>query len=327
MYFEQDEWLARRDQFKFAKEIMKALPYRPFYTLIVNSTNAELHTQNDTVFRKSNNTITTILDPKLANRQSLVNNLPKLNIVNSASSSTNKQPPTGRSKIGQSMEARGAVSKSPKNTMSSGIPSLWCKSRSKPLGWVFSSRKPRYSSHWAHFAIHITSTFSPLPLQSKVARIWEGINRSNAELKRDWTHSNWIGLTCHFHIQKGWDNSLLRSLSENNFLHHVRFVPEKDGRIRFYVGYKNSYSMKMKDLYPLPRIEKYIDSVGDAQVFSTLKASSGYGQTEVDKEVREKISLTFHHSLHPFIRISICLENTLATFQRVKDVVRSTVKW
>ena len=61
----------------------------------------------------------------------------------------------------------------------------------------------------------------------------------------------------------------------------VLFVPKKCGKLRFCVDYRKLNSMTKKDAYPLPRIEECIDSLGDAAIFSTLGANSGYWQMKI----------------------------------------------
>lgn len=52
--FKQDEQLAHRAQLIFAKRIMEDLPNRPLYTLLVNSTNTEIHIPKRMVIGQSN---------------------------------------------------------------------------------------------------------------------------------------------------------------------------------------------------------------------------------------------------------------------------------
>ena len=40
--------------------------------------------------------------------------------------------------------------------------------------------------------------------------------------------------------------------------------------------------MSKKDVYPLPRIDDILDTLGGAQYFSTLDLTSGYWQIELD---------------------------------------------
>ena len=54
------------------------------------------------------------------------------------------------------------------------------------------------------------------------------------------------------------------------------FAPNKDGTLRFCVDYRRLNAMNIRDVYPIPRMDECINSVGDAKASSTLDENSGY---------------------------------------------------
>lgn len=56
---------------------------------------------------------------------------------------------------------------------------------------------------------------------------------------------------------------------------HV-FASNKDGTLCFCVDYRKLNVNTLRDSYPLPRMDRFLDSLGDASIFSTLNASSSY---------------------------------------------------
>lgn len=107
----------------------------------------------------------------------------------------------------------------------------------------------------------------------------------------------------------------------------VVFVLKRDGSLRFRVDYRKSNSFSGRDCYHLSRIVEYIKSLGGAQVFSTLATNSGYWHFKVDKADRETTALTSHHRVYQFIAMLLCLKKVASKFERVTDVIVSTLKW
>ena len=75
----------------------------------------------------------------------------------------------------------------------------------------------------------------------------------------------------------------------------VFLVPKKDGSSRLCVDYRRLNSVTKKDVYPLPRIDDIIDTLGEAKYFTTLDLTSGYWQVELDPTYRAKSAFATHH--------------------------------
>ena len=56
----------------------------------------------------------------------------------------------------------------------------------------------------------------------------------------------------------------------------VVLVPKKDGTARFCIDYRRLNAVSRKDVYPLPRIEDILSTLGEARYFSTLDRSSNW---------------------------------------------------
>ena len=107
----------------------------------------------------------------------------------------------------------------------------------------------------------------------------------------------------------------------------IVLVPKKDGSLRFCVDYRRLNAKTIPDAYPLPRIDDCLDSLGDAEIFTTLDCNAGYWQVPEALEDREKTTFTAYLGTFRYIRMPFGLRNALATFQRALDIILSGVRW
>jgi len=107
----------------------------------------------------------------------------------------------------------------------------------------------------------------------------------------------------------------------------VLFVPKKDGRMRFCVDYRKLNAVTVRDLYPLPRIDDCIDTLGEAVIFPTLEAYSGYHQLSIAKQDRYKTAFVTHHGQFQWKRMPFGLSTAPVSFQRALDMILTQFKW
>ena len=95
------------------------------------------------------------------------------------------------------------------------------------------------------------------------------------------------------------------------------FGSEENGTTCFCVDFRCLIAITKKDVYPLPRIEDILDTIGQAKYFSTLDLSAGYLQIKLDPGTSEKTAFTTHCGLFEFTRMPFCLCNAPLTFCEV----------
>jgi hypothetical protein len=70
-------------------------------------------------------------------------------------------------------------------------------------------------------------------------------------------------------------------------------IPKSDGALRFCSDFRKLNMITVLDTYPLPQIDKCIDSLGYATVFTTLDCDSGYWKIPVHSDDRDKNNIYF----------------------------------
>jgi len=107
----------------------------------------------------------------------------------------------------------------------------------------------------------------------------------------------------------------------------VVILPKKNGKARYFVDYQRLDSITRKDAYPLPRMEDFLDSLGDAKVFTLLDCSAGYWKKPRRPADREKTAFKTHAGIYHWQSMPLGLTNAPATFQRALDNILSGLKW
>ena len=104
---------------------------------------------------------------------------------------------------------------------------------------------------------------------------------------------------------------------------NIVLVKKKDGSLRCCVDYRQLNNVTRKDAYPLPRIDVCLDSMSEAQWFSTFDFRSSYHQVEVRPEDADKTAFICREGLYRFNTMPFGLTGAPATFQRLMDMVMS----
>lgn len=115
--------------------------------------------------------------------------------------------------------------------------------------------------------------------------------------------------------------------SHSDWASPVVIVPMKNGKARFCVDYRRWNNITKKDASPLPCMKDCLDSLEDAEVFTSLYCTAGYWQVPLRKENNEKTAFTTYCGMFDLITMPIGLTNAPATFQHALDSILSGLKW
>ena len=85
----------------------------------------------------------------------------------------------------------------------------------------------------------------------------------------------------HQHVRDMLQNGVVCP-STSPWASPIILVKRIDGSTRFCVDYRKLNDVTRKDAYPLLHIDKTLDVLADAKIFTTLDLASGYSQVETD---------------------------------------------
>ena len=95
--------------------------------------------------------------------------------------------------------------------------------------------------------------------------------------------------------------------SQSEWASPVLLIPKPDGSPRFCIDYRQLNERTVRDSYPLPRRDDFLDSLGDAQFFSTLESNAGYWHIPLAKEDKHKTAFTCHSGTYQCTRLPFVL--------------------
>ena len=107
-------------------------------------------------------------------------------------------------------------------------------------------------------------------------------------------------------------------LSQSPWCNAVVLVRKKDGSLRFCIDFRQLNSCTKKDAYPLPWMQKTMDSMVGSQHFSCMDLKSGFWQMKMSEKSQQYTAFTVGSmEVFEFLQMLYRLCNALVTFQRL----------
>ena len=125
-------------------------------------------------------------------------------------------------------------------------------------------------------------------------------------------------------VEEAVDDMLQRKIirpSTSPWASPIVLVKKRGGAYRFCVDYRKLNAITKTDVYPLPRIEDYLDALSGACFFSTLDLAAGFWQVPMHPDSIEKTAFVSHAGSYEFTVMPFGLKNAPSTFQRLMSSV------
>uniref|UniRef100_A0A2N9HN36 RNase H type-1 domain-containing protein n=1 Tax=Fagus sylvatica TaxID=28930 RepID=A0A2N9HN36_FAGSY len=120
-----------------------------------------------------------------------------------------------------------------------------------------------------------------------------------------WTHDDMLGF--------------IREVYYPNWLANVVMVKKSNGKWRMCVDFTDLNKACLKDSFPLPRINRLVDSTAGHRLLTFMDAFSGYNQIMMDEDDQDKTSFITSKWLFCYKEMPFGLKNAEATYQRLMN--------
>lgn len=127
-------------------------------------------------------------------------------------------------------------------------------------------------------------------------------------------------------IDEMLDDNVIKP-SKSEWSNPIFLVKKKDGSMRPVVDYRELNKITEPDVYPIPRIDEYLDSLGKATIFSTLDLKSGYWQIPMEESSKEKTAFSSPFGNFQFEVMPFGIRNAPSEFSRLMDIVLAGLQW
>ena len=122
-------------------------------------------------------------------------------------------------------------------------------------------------------------------------------------------------------MQKLEDSRFIREVMYPQWLANPVLVKKANGKYRMCIDFTNLNQPCPKDCYPLPDINKMVDSTAGFEYMSSLDTMSHYHQIPMDRSNEEKTSFITEDGTYCYRAIPFGLKNAGVIYQRLMNKI------
>ena len=122
-------------------------------------------------------------------------------------------------------------------------------------------------------------------------------------------------------VEKQYNGGFLRVVNYPKWLANVVLVPNKDGKVRMCVDFRDLNKASPKDNFPLPHIDVLVDNTAGHTLLSFMDGFLGYNQIKMAPEDMEKTSFITPWGTYCYRVMPFGLKNVGVTYQRVATIL------
>lgn len=128
-------------------------------------------------------------------------------------------------------------------------------------------------------------------------------------------------------LQKLLKSKFIRETHYPNWIAYVVMALKPNGTWKMCVDYTDLNKACPKNIFPLPRLYRPVDSSTGHALLSFMDAYSGFHQIHIWPKDQDKTSFITKKGLYGRLRMPICLGNAPATFQWLINTFSFSRNW
>nr|XP_016493455.1 PREDICTED: RNA-directed DNA polymerase homolog [Nicotiana tabacum] len=140
-----------------------------------------------------------------------------------------------------------------------------------------------------------------------------------------------INVVVRDEVEKLLENSSIRESKHPKWVANIVMVKKKNGKWQMHMDFTDLNKACLKDSFPLPHIDQFINATAGNELLSFLDTYSGYNQILMEEEDQKKTTFITYQGTYCYSVMPFGLKNAGPTYQRLvtkmfKDQIGKTME-